>query len=81
MDIVHVIAVGIGAMHSLYDIWIHHAGQQMGAPGGVRDRPGQPAAAHYHRERNHQGLGNRLITPETLDFMRQGDVARHERLG
>jgi transposase InsO family protein len=21
--------------------------------------------AHYHRERNHQGLGNELITPET----------------
>ena len=20
--------------------------------------------AHYHRERNHQGLGNRLITPD-----------------
>jgi transposase InsO family protein len=35
---------------------------------------------HYHRERNHQGLGNRLIAalPET-DF--HGRVNRRARLG
>ena len=37
--------------------------------------------AHYHLERNHQGLGNRLISPESLPGLSQGDVARHERLG
>ena len=37
--------------------------------------------AHYHLERNHQGLGNRLISPESLVVSQQGDVARHERLG
>jgi hypothetical protein len=37
--------------------------------------------AHYHLERNHQGLYNRLISPESLVISQQGDVARHERLG
>jgi hypothetical protein len=36
--------------------------------------------AHYHLERNHQGLYNRLISPESLVISQQGDVARHERL-
>jgi putative transposase len=36
---------------------------------------------HYHCERNHQGLGNRLISPEDLDRLGKGDVARRERLG
>ena len=36
--------------------------------------------AHYHRERNHQGLGNRLIVgPPTADAA--GRVHRHQRLG
>jgi transposase len=36
--------------------------------------------AHYHGERNHQGLGNRLITPETRAL--QGTrVQCRERLG
>ena len=36
--------------------------------------------AHYHRERNHQGLGNRLITPGARQF--SGTHIRcHERLG
>jgi transposase InsO family protein len=36
---------------------------------------------HYHRERNHQGLGNRLIATE-LDWGRhRGPVGRRERLG
>ena len=36
---------------------------------------------HYHCERNHQGLGNRLISPEDIDRLGQGEVARRERLG
>ncbi len=36
---------------------------------------------HYHQERNHQGLGNRLIATE-LDWGRhRGPVGRRERLG
>jgi transposase InsO family protein len=36
--------------------------------------------AHYHRERNHQGLGNRLIVGRpTADAT--GPVRRHQRLG
>ena len=36
---------------------------------------------HYHLERNHQGLGNRLISREALDAIRTGEIERHERLG
>jgi putative transposase len=36
--------------------------------------------AHYHRERNHQGLGNELITPETRP-LRGTHVRCRERLG
>ena len=35
---------------------------------------------HYHRERNHQGLGNRLIAPEPLG-PRRADVHCRTRLG
>ena len=35
---------------------------------------------HYHRERNHQGIGNRLILP-THDVEAQGAVVSHKRLG
>jgi putative transposase len=34
---------------------------------------------HYHRERSHQGLGNRLIVPAKIAG--QGPVRRGERLG
>jgi hypothetical protein len=37
--------------------------------------------AHYHRERNHQGLGNALICPEPEHAGAQGEVHRRERLG
>ncbi len=37
--------------------------------------------AHYHGERNHQGLGNRLIDPEEEIGLKQGDVECRERLG
>ena len=34
---------------------------------------------HYHQERNHQGLDNRIIDPEFEAGA--GDVQRHERIG
>src|SRR5499427_10589699 len=35
---------------------------------------------HYHRERNHQGLDNRLIAPERAIGGQTGHVVRRERL-
>ena len=35
---------------------------------------------HYHSERNHQGLGSRVIQPKFRDG-REGAIARRERLG
>jgi hypothetical protein len=39
--------------------------------------------AHYHGERNHQGVGNRLLTPEqsTRSANSNAPVERRERLG
>jgi transposase InsO family protein len=37
--------------------------------------------AHYHLERNHQGIGNQLIAPETTPSERHGTVQRRQRLG
>jgi putative transposase len=38
--------------------------------------------AHYHGERNHQGLGNRLIEPLVANTNSgKGVIVRHERLG
>jgi transposase InsO family protein len=36
---------------------------------------------HYHGERNHQGLGNRLIMPDQHPSGRDGAVLRRQRLG
>jgi transposase InsO family protein len=36
---------------------------------------------HYHLERNHQGLGNRLIVPMETTAEATGAVARRQRLG
>jgi transposase InsO family protein len=36
---------------------------------------------HYHRERNHQGLGNSLIMPRPVGNRRDGPVMRRPRLG
>ena len=36
---------------------------------------------HYHLERNHQGLDNRLITPPTKTPATNGPVRRRERIG
>ena len=37
--------------------------------------------AHYHLERNHRGLGNRLITPEAIPPDSYGTIQRRQRLG
>ena len=37
--------------------------------------------AHYHHERNHQGLANRLISPEADHLAKAGVVQRRQRLG
>jgi putative transposase len=37
--------------------------------------------AHYHTERNHQGLGNRLIIPRAGRLVTAGPVQRRQRLG
>jgi putative transposase len=41
----------------------------------------QNFVAHYHLERNHQGLGNRLIQPEPDHAANTGAVQHRERLG
>ena len=41
----------------------------------------QNFVAHYHSERNHQGLGNRLISPEAGHLDNAGEVQRRQRLG
>jgi len=38
-------------------------------------------ASHYHRERNHQGLDNRLIEPADRDESSHGAVETVQRLG
>ena len=37
--------------------------------------------AHYHTERNHQGLDNQLIIPDTTHAGNRGRLRRRERLG
>lgn len=37
--------------------------------------------AHYHAERNHQGLGNRLLEPGEEVGRTKGEVVCRERLG
>ena len=37
--------------------------------------------AHYHGERNHQGLGNRLIIPDKAHVGNCGTIQRNQRLG
>ena len=38
-------------------------------------------SAHYHEERSHQGLGNRLISPGEEAGRTSGAIERRERLG
>jgi hypothetical protein len=37
--------------------------------------------AHYHTERNHQGLGNVRIAPAPANEVEHGRVARRDRPG
>ncbi len=41
----------------------------------------QQYLAHYHMERNHQGLDNQLITPNADLRSHSGQVRRRDRLG
>ena len=41
----------------------------------------QNFVAHYHTERNHQGLSNRLINPQPDHIGNEGSVQRRQRLG
>src|SRR4029453_7645840 len=41
----------------------------------------QEYTTHYHFERHHQGLGNRLIMPDSAHRGNTGEVRRRERLG
>ena len=41
----------------------------------------QNFVAHYHTERNHQGLSNRLIDPEVGHLGNVGLIQRRQRLG
>jgi putative transposase len=41
----------------------------------------QEFMTHYHTERNHQGLANRLISPEPGPLGKAGVVQRRQRLG
>ena len=38
-------------------------------------------AAHYHRERNHQGIDNRLIEPGDSESPTRGTIECVQRLG
>jgi putative transposase len=40
----------------------------------------QEFTLHYRHERNHQGLGNRLIAPEASHLENVGPVRRRQRL-
>ena len=41
----------------------------------------QELVEHYHRERNHQGLGNRLIAQEEPQGRSDGAIQCRQRLG
>ena len=36
---------------------------------------------HYHGERNHQGLGNKIIRPNFVEFPSEGAIRCRQRLG
>ena len=38
-------------------------------------------ALHYHSERNHQGLENKIIQPEFAEFPEFGTIRSRQRLG
>lgn len=41
----------------------------------------QEFVAHYHIERPHQGLGNKVLTASTSGTSQNGEVVADERLG
>ena len=41
----------------------------------------QNFVAHYHSERNHQGLRNQLISPDAGHLGSRGEIQRRQRLG
>jgi len=41
----------------------------------------QQYLAHYHRERNHQGLDNRLLQPAPVVTSRQAPIQKRQRFG
>jgi hypothetical protein len=44
-------------------------------------RATSPFVVHYHQERNHQGLENKIIRPEFTPFPTEGAVPCRKRLG
>jgi len=48
---------------------------------GSLRRASRELSAHYHEERNHQGIGNRLITPRRPVGEHQRDIRCSQRLG
>jgi len=58
--------------------WRHDTGKPTTRQANVTNfREGQ----HYHAERNHQGLGNRLIRGHPTAVDHNGIVQRRQRLG
>jgi hypothetical protein len=54
----------------------------MGSRRRSRDsRTTSPLNLEHHRERNHQGLDNKLICPDPQLARKGGEVRRRERLG
>jgi transposase InsO family protein len=48
---------------------------------GMLHRALREFVAHYHEERNHQGVGNRLLRPRAESLRGDGPIVRRERLG
>ena len=48
---------------------------------GMLERSLREYVNHYHRERNHQGVGNQLITPMTARHHVAQTIVRRPRLG
>ncbi len=48
---------------------------------GMARRALKEYMAHYHAERNHQGIGNRLIAPPAAEVPDAGPISRRRRLG
>ena len=48
--------------------------------GSVR-RAASEFTLHYHRERNHQGLDNKIVCPDPTLARATGPIRRRERLG